>query len=168
MRLSSCSLLLTGALASAVLLSACSSTPGPAAAGQAPSAQQRLAQAEANKKNAVDFYNQFFNQHDLTAAERYIGPTYTQHNPRVPNGREAFVAAFTAIFKQYPQRQSIIKRAMAEGDLVALHVHSTNSPGERGSAIVDIFRFDAAGKIVEHWDVIQPIPEATASGNSMF
>lgn len=164
MRLTSTSLLLSAAIASTLLLSACSSTMGPVAAGPLANTQQR----EANKKNAVDFYNQFFNQHDLTAAERYIGSSYTQHNPRVPNGREAFVQAFTAIFKQYPQRQSVIQRAIAEGDLVVLHVHSTNAPGERGSAIVDIFRFDAAGKIVEHWDVIQPIPETTASGNSMF
>lgn len=156
-------------LAAGFALLGCSAPPradAPSAQGAAPRA---AAQAAANKKNAVDFYNQFFNQHDLSAAERYISPTtYIQHNPHVPNGRDAFVKTFEGIFQQNPQRQSTIKTAIAEGDLVALHVFSTNNPQDRGSAIVDIFRFDASGKIVEHWDVIQPVPEKTASGNGMF
>ena len=163
------SLALGLSLAAGFALLGCSAPPradAPTAQGAGPRAS---AQAAANKKNAVDFYNQFFNQHDLSAAERYISPTtYIQHNPHVPNGRDAFVKAFTGIFQQNPQRQSVIKAAIAEGDLVALHVFSTNNPQDRGSAIVDIFRFDASGKIVEHWDVIQPVPEKTASGNGMF
>ena len=156
------------AVAAAVVLTACSPMAPRAQGGPATSATT-ASQLAANKKNAVDFYNQFFNQHDLSAATRYISDTtYIQHNPHVPNGRDAFVAAFTQIFKQYPQRQSTIKAVMGEGNLVALHVHSVNGPGDRGSAIVDIFRFDDNGKIVEHWDVMQPIPETTASGNGMF
>ena len=168
MRISSKSLFLTAVAAAAVMLSACSAPVDRITAHQGGDATAAV-QTAANKKNAVDFYNQFFNQHDLSAAERYISPTtYIQHNPHVPNGRDAFVKTFEGIFKQNPQRQSTIKAAIAEGDLVALHVFSTTNLQDRGSAIVDIFRFDASGKIVEHWDVIQPVPEKTASGNGMF
>lgn len=150
-------------------LSACSATGAlPRADGADAGKPSSAARVQANKRNAVAFYNQFFNSHDLSAADRYIGDSYTQHNPRVPNGKAAFVDAFRKIFAENPGRQSTIVRVIAEGDLVALHVHSANAAGERGSAIVDIFRFDEGGKIVEHWDVIQPIPESTASGNSMF
>ncbi len=158
-------------LAAATLaLAACSAVPssGSADAQAAGTKDSAASVAARNKQNAVAFYNQMFNQHDLTAADRFIGDTYTQHNPRVPDGREPFKNAFAQIFKQFPQRQSTIVKAIAEGDLVALHVHTRNDPSDRGVAIVDIFRFDASGKIVEHWDVIQPVPESTASGNTMF
>lgn len=149
--------LLCGALA------ACA-TPG---TSQAP-ATSASAQAVRNKDNAVAFYEAFFNRHDLTAADRYIGDTYIQHNPRVANGRQAFVQTFTQLFARFPQRHSTIHKAIADGDLVALHVHTVTGPDDRGMAIVDIFRFDAQGKIVEHWDVMQPVPESTASGNGLF
>ena len=86
----------------------------------------------------------------------------------MPNGRADFIGTFAQIFKDNPQRHSTIHHVLAEGDLVALHVHTVTGPQDRGSAIVDIFRFDASGKIVEHWDVIQPVPATTASGNGMF
>lgn len=130
--------------------------------------QLASARADANKRNAIAFYEAFFNQHDLSAAQRYIAEGYIQHNPRVANGRAAFVAAFTTIFANNPQRHSTIHKAIADGDLVALHVLTTTGPNDRGMAIVDIFRFDADGKIVEHWDVMQPVPESTVSGNGMF
>lgn len=126
-----------------------------------------LSTAAANKKIVLDFYEQFFNQHDLSAASRYIGDTYIQHNPGVPNGREAFVKVFAQVFAKFPQRHSEISQAIAEGNLVAVHVHTVSAPGERGSAIVDIFRLDQ-GKIVEHWDVIQAVPEKSANENTMF
>lgn len=155
-------------IAATLALGACSSQPGNAGAGSAVVQIDAAVKAQRNKQSAVTFYDQFFNKHDLTAADRFIGDSYTQHNPRVPNGKAAFVGAFQQIFAQNPQRQSRITRAIADGDLVALHVHTTTGPQDRGVAIVDIFRFDANGKIVEHWDVIQPVPESTASGNSMF
>lgn len=151
--------------ATALALCACASPPTDGALPRNASHSHTATRTAMNKQNALDFYEQFFNQHDLSAADRYIGDSYTQHNPRVANGKAAFVSAFQAIFVQNPQR---ITRAIAEGDLVALHVHTTTHPQDRGVAIVDIFRFDATGKIVEHWDVIQPVPEGTASGNSMF
>lgn len=162
-----CSVAAVGLVAATLALTACSTSPMSGMAGTEASSASRDQQS-VNKKNAVAFYEQFFNQHDLTAADRYIGDTYIQHNPRVPNGKAAFVAGFTQIFAQSPQRHSKIVKAIADGDLVALHVHTTTGPQDRGVAIVDIFRFDAGGKIVEHWDVIQPVPESTASGNGMF
>ena len=155
-------------IAATLALGACSSQPDNASAGSAVVQTDTTVKAQRNKQSAINFYNQFFNQHDLSAADRFIGDSYVQHNPRVPNGKAAFVAAFQQTFVQNPQRQSRITQAIADGDLVALHVHTTTGPLDRGVAIVDIFRFDANGKIVEHWDVIQPVPESTASGNSMF
>ncbi|MCA1323364.1 ester cyclase [Herbaspirillum sp. alder98] len=134
----------------------------------ASSTDRSASNALRNKQRALAFYGEFFNRHDLSAAERYIAPAYIQHNPRVANGRDAFVAAFTAIFARYPQRHSTIHAAIAEGDLVALHVHTVTDSNDIGMAIVDIFRFDNAGNIVEHWDVMQPVPATTASGNGMF
>jgi predicted SnoaL-like aldol condensation-catalyzing enzyme len=133
-----------------------------------PPTDRSTSHAARNKQRAVAFYGEFFNRHDLSAAERYIAPTYIQHNPRVANGRDAFVAAFTSIFARYPQRHSTIHSAIADGDLVALHVHTVTGEDDLGTAIVDIFRFDSAGNIVEHWDVMQPVPATTASGNGMF
>lgn len=131
------------------------------------SAAPAISQAEHNRKLVVDFYEQFFNQHDLGAAERYIGDTYIQHNPNVPDGRKAFTEAFARVFAQFPERHSRIVRVVADGDLVVLHVHGTKSAEDRGTAIVDIFRV-RNGRIVEHWDVQQSVPEKAANGNTMF
>lgn len=157
-------LLLPSVLAAGLVLAGLSAAAAPAP-GPTLSEQAR---AQANKRNALAFYERFFNQHDLSAAKAYIGDPYLQHNPGVPNGRGPFVQAFARIFAQYPQRHSEVVRAVAEGDLVMLHVHTVARPGERGDAIVDIFRFDGQGKIVEHWDVKQPVPADSASGNGMF
>ena len=153
----------TFALAAALGLSACASKSEASGADA-----RQVAAALANKRAAVTFYEQFFNDHDLSAAERYIAPGYIQHNPQVANGREAFVQTFAGIFAKQPQRRSTIKRVVAEGSYVMLHVHAVAGPEDRGVAVVDIFRFDPEGKIVEHWDVIQPVPEKTASGNGVF
>jgi predicted SnoaL-like aldol condensation-catalyzing enzyme len=131
------------------------------------SAEGTATQADENRKVVVTFYERFFNQHDLAAANRYIGDVYIQHNPHVPNGRKAFVEGFTRVFAQFPQRHSQIVRTIAEGDLVVLHVHLTTSPEDRGASVVDIFRLDH-GRIVEHWDVQQAIPEKAANSNTMF
>ena len=101
--------------------------------------------------------------------DRYIGKEYLQHNSTVADGGQAFVDAFAPFLKQNPQSRASVKRVMADGDLVALHVHSQLSPDDAGEAVVDIFRFDNEGKIVEHWDVIQAVPkEKSASGRGMF
>jgi len=120
------------------------------------------------KSIVVDFYRMAFEQHRVQEAfDRYVGPTYTQHNPMVPDGAEATIGFLGKRFEQSPQATNAIKRVIADGDLVAVHVLSTSGPGDRGRAIVDIFRV-AGGRIVEHWDVIQPVPETAANPNTMF
>lgn len=124
---------------------------------------------EQNKANALAFYDLAFNQHKVQeATDKYIGKEYRQHNPGVADGGQAFVDAFAPFLKENPKSKATIKRVIADGDLVALHVHSQLNDEDRGEAVVDIFRFDKDGKIVEHWDVIQAVPEKTESGRSMF
>lgn len=121
-----------------------------------------------NKKIVIDFYEGVFLQHKVKEyADRYIGQQYIQHNPNVPDGKAPFVNFFTEKFQKNPQAKNEIKRAIAEGNLVVLHVHSTENEKDRGRAIIDIFRVEN-GKIVEHWDVIQNIPEQSKNTNTMF
>jgi predicted SnoaL-like aldol condensation-catalyzing enzyme len=129
---------------------------------------QARAKAPDAKAMVVEFYRMAFQQHRVQEAfDRYVGPTYTQHNPGVPDGAAATIRFLSTRFQQTPQATSAIKQVIAEGDLVALHVLSTSGPDDRGRAIVDIFRV-ANGKIVEHWDVIQSVPETAANPNTMF
>lgn len=122
---------------------------------------------ESNKRIVLDFYEAALVRQDVDAAVKFIGPTYIQHNPTAPDGVEGLKGFIKFLKEKYPNRKGEIKRVIAEGDLVVLHVHSKSTPEDRGSAIMDIFRLDN-GKIVEHWDVIQPIPEKAANPNSMF
>lgn len=125
-------------------------------------------QTEQNKKIVVDFYNGVFQKHEVKAySDRYIGNQYIRHNPYVPNGKAPFVNYFTQYFKENPTAKSTIKRAIADGDLVWLHVHSTQNSNDLGTAVVDIFRVEN-GKIVEHWDVQQEVPKQSANKNTMF
>lgn len=122
-----------------------------------------------NKENVVAFYELAFNQHKLEeAVAKYVAEPYIQHNPGVADGGKAFIDAFAPFLKEHPQSHANIKRVIAEDDLVVVHVHSQLTPEERGEAVIDIFRLDENGKIVEHWDVTQPVPEKTESGHSMF
>ena len=125
------------------------------------------ADLEANKKIVVDFYEKGLNQKDYDAAAKYFGPRYVQHNPGAANGPQGFKRLVGFLKEKFPNSHSEIKRVIAEGDLVVLHVHSKRSPEERGRAIVDIFKVEN-GKIVEHWDVVQDVPEKSANDNTMF
>lgn len=125
------------------------------------------ADLEANKKIVVDFYEKGLNQKDYDAAAKYFGPRYIQHNPGAANGPEGFKRLVTFLKEKFPNSRNEIKRVIAEGDLVVLHVHSKRDAADRGRAIVDIFKVEN-GKIVEHWDVIQDVPEKSANDNTMF
>ena len=125
------------------------------------------ADLEANKKAVVEFYDLAINKKDFEAASKFFGPKYIQHNPTAPDGIEGFKGFLGFLREKFPNAKSEIKRVFAEGDYVILHVHAVREPGTRGRAIVDIFRLEN-GKIVEHWDVVQPIPEKPANNNGMF
>ncbi|WP_316366511.1 nuclear transport factor 2 family protein [Candidatus Thiodiazotropha sp. CDECU1] len=126
--------------------------------------QQEL---EANKQNAIAFYRTAYLGNPEKAVELYVGAEYIQHNPSVGNGKAAFIEYFDQMAKSYPKKEIEFVRVVAEGDLVALHTHQI-WPGDEEYVTMDFFRFDEAGKIVEHWDSIQQIPSESKHGNSMY
>lgn len=123
-----------------------------------------------NKQNAIAFYELMFNDcQPAEAIARYAGDSYTQHNPHVADGKQAFIAYFERMAKDYPGKRVFFKRTVAEGDLVLLHCHQEwPTDANKKWAGIDIFRFDEHGKIVEHWDVLQVVPEQSAHNNTMF
>jgi predicted SnoaL-like aldol condensation-catalyzing enzyme len=122
---------------------------------------------ESNKQNAINFYRMAYLGNPSDAVEKYVGAEYIQHNPLVGNGKEAFIHYFDKMAKDYPEKRITFIRAVAEGDLVALHTHQT-WPENDQYVTMDFFRFDGDGKIVEHWDSIQAVPSETKNGNTMY
>ncbi len=120
-----------------------------------------------NKKLVTKAFDQLIVRKDLSALDKYWGPEYQQHNPDIANGIAGARAGLGGYFQAFPELAVSRKRVVAEGDLVAVHSHYVNAPGERGQAVVDLFRV-RGGKIVEHWDVLQDVPAESANDNTMF
>ena len=122
---------------------------------------------EKNKAIVRAFYEAAINRKDFAAAAELVGPTYTQHNPRIADGVPGLAQFVTALRTDFPALHAEVKQLFAEGDYVIGHVHGVRVPGGPGTAIVDIFRLQD-GRIVEHWDVMQPIPDESLNPNGMF
>ncbi|MEP5611157.1 MAG: nuclear transport factor 2 family protein [Cyclobacteriaceae bacterium] len=122
---------------------------------------------EENKQSAIAFYKMAYEGDPAKAVAQYVGDDYIQHNPDVANGTQGFIDYFVRMQEEYPDKSIAFVRAVAEGNQVALHTHQT-WPGNDQYVTMDFFRFDENGKIVEHWDSIQQIPEKSANPNTMY
>ena len=127
-----------------------------------------MSDANSNKGAVLEFYDLAFNKNKPEeAAEKYIGDLYIQHNPGAADGAAAFIGFVRGFRSQFPGLRFEVKRAIAEGDLVAVHSHLKVSADDRGTSVMDFFRLEN-GRIVEHWDALQPVPEDSANANTMF
>jgi|KBSMisStaDraftv2_1062788.scaffolds.fasta_scaffold483969_2 predicted SnoaL-like aldol condensation-catalyzing enzyme len=126
-----------------------------------------LSTEQQNMQTARNLYAAIFTTRDATLAKSFLGPQYIQHAPNVADGREGLALAIADIIKQTPQISYEVKHIMAEGDLVTVMGQLRETPGARGQMIFSIFRFNA-GKVVEHWEALQDVPETSANGNGVF
>ena len=148
---------ITAALAAAVL----------GAVTMTPATADGIPEFKNNRDMVGYFWNQVFNRHDPSVIDQMTGETYTQHSPGFADGKKAFRDGITGFLQEFPESSAEIKHIGADGDLVFIHNHIKLNPKDRGQAAVDIFRV-RDGKIVEHWDVIQDIPEKAENPNTMF
>ncbi|MDM1293071.1 ester cyclase [Sphingobacterium sp. N143] len=128
--------------------------------------QTQLDLNKENKRIVLDFYQQLFGDKDLKAIDKYVAPDYIQHNPTVADGAAAFKLAAAKWFEGQPKTKIDVQHIASDGDLVFIHLKNKNPDGSLKSTI-DIFRLEE-GKIVEHWDVQQDVPEESANKHPMF
>ncbi len=134
----------------------------------APFGESMTQQNETNKDLVREYYDLSLNKgKPEEATKKFLGPYYRQHNPGAADGASAFINFVHGFRRAYPELRFEFKRFIADGDLVAVHSHLVRQPGDRGIAVMDIFRIES-GKIVEHWDVLQDIPEHAENNNTMF
>ena len=122
---------------------------------------------ESIKENAIAFYRTAYLGDPSKAVEKYVGSEYIQHNPAVGDGKQPFIEYFEEMSRDYPDKEIEFVRAVAEGNLVALHTHQT-WPGNVQYVTMDFFRFNDQGKIIEHWDSIQEVPSESKNSNPMY
>jgi len=140
----------------------------PRAGGAKPQPFEVTRTPESNKTVVREFYDLAFNQRQpAEAVAKHVGIYYRQHNPGAADGPEAFVEFVSAFTDAYPGLNVEFRRLVAENDLVAVHSHLVREPNDRGLAAMDLFRLED-GKIVEHWDTVQEVPENALNVNTMF
>lgn len=127
----------------------------------------KKSQQERNKETVIAFYDAAINEKDFEKASQYLGDRYTNHNPLAADGPEGLKAFIEWAKVNVADFRVEFKRVLADGDFVVVHSHAKRTPEDRGSAVIDIYRLEA-GKVVEHWDVIQAIPETAMNDNTMF
>jgi predicted SnoaL-like aldol condensation-catalyzing enzyme len=113
-----------------------------------------------NKDNVLALYELMINQKKSEeATARFLSPDYIQHNPLIADGSLALGQYFGKVTRERAKARVVVHRIVAVGDYVFAHVNFLNlfndDPQDTGVAGVDIYRFDADGKAVEHWDVLQ-------------
>jgi predicted SnoaL-like aldol condensation-catalyzing enzyme len=154
-----------------LLLGGCAATtqtPDSIKSAPAAAAHKRdLAQEERNLALVLNFSEIVFNKHDLVLGKTMMTESYIQHNPHVASGRAAFLTFFAKVIAEHPQAHAEVVRSATDGDLVFVHVRSTGGASKNGVALVNIFRVEN-GKIAEHWDVVQPVPDTSNNENTMF
>jgi predicted SnoaL-like aldol condensation-catalyzing enzyme len=170
-----CSMFVAAILFGLCLASSSEGNAHPPSAGASGFCPHGKLQLERNKQTVIAFYNTSFNEGQAQLAlEKYVGEDargdklYIQHNPQAADGAQGFIDFVTGFKAAFPAAHVEIVRMVAECDLVVTHSYFTLFPGDRGSVGADIFRLDRKGKIVEHWDVIQAIPETSANDNGMI
>ncbi|MEV4087888.1 ester cyclase [Nonomuraea fuscirosea] len=120
-----------------------------------------------NKQTVLDFYEAAFNEKDFDTVAKLVGDDYTQHNPQIADGPDGLQARLRHLKETFPALRVEVRRLLAEDDYVVGHVYAVREPGQRGTAIMDIFRLED-GKLIEHWDVMQEIPAEALNPNGMF
>ena len=140
---------------------------GPRLIGNWPSQPHHTPEQKHKAELVMEFYQKFVIECDLSVGPRFIGDPYIQHNAVVDNGLEGVKVFVKELERKYPEMTYEFKRVLVDGDYVLLHSHVITKPGQRGVSVFDLFRLDG-DKLVEHWDVIQNIPEKSLNGNSMF